>query len=136
MTDNKVMIDIDNLKKLIQVPRVTFSRIKRMSISELSEIYEPFLARYNVNNKTRAKEFVEVLSSIVKNMNDEIVGKTMCKIFSGNIDIGNQDELDKLPLYRYQEPDGIVTVKNIPDEIQWYLSAVAYINEKYGLPDD
>lgn len=116
-----------SLLKTCKIPQISLERIRNMSVEEMRKTYAQLLSDLNVFDAVM-EEFRNSVAEYIQGLIDEVKKRTFEKIMSGEIRVDTFEDMEKLPMYREEDADGSVSIRNIPEHIQWWFSFMAYLN--------
>ncbi len=112
-------------------PKLDFDEFYNKDMTELEKVYGPTLIKLGVFDDASAERFRDVMVRKIDRMQTEVQERVVDEIMTGKRVFNSPEDLKDAPLYRKENEDGTVSIVNIPTDIQWYLSLLAYVNEKY-----
>ena len=128
------------LKKTVRgmdIPQLSlkaFSEIRHKpeAVEELEKTYRPFLDSLKASTKSDIDILRHIIDEIVVDMSQEVALEVQEKILKGEIVIRSMEDLEKMPNYRKRNPDGSVSIMNVPDHMQPWLTLEMWLNRLSG----
>ena len=130
---NKNRTQLKKTVKEMDIPKLSlneFSEImhKPDARVDLEKTYRPFLDSLKASTKSDIDILRSIIDAIVVEMSQEVALEVQKKILKGEIVINSVEDLEKMPNYRKRNPDGSVSIMNVPDHMQPWLTLEMWLN--------
>lgn len=130
---NKNRTQLKKTVKEMDIPKLSlneFSEImhKPRADEVLEQTYRPFLAALDASTKSDVDIIRTIIDEYIVDMSQEVAREYQKKILSGEIVIRSMKDLEKMPNFRKRNPDGSISIMNVPDHMQPWLTLEMWLN--------